>query len=101
MKKDKSKNLFRKAVVVGLIALGMLAGTIVYVNAGKELARIDSLSGILSPGVFAVLGIFPLTVKKLLVLYKRKFRPDVASNIGKQQNSQKSDIYKEITHEYN
>ena len=55
--------------------IGMLAGTIVYVNAGKELARIDSLSGILSPGVlisFAVLGLFPITVKKLLTLYKRK-----------------------------
>ena len=57
--------------------IGMLAGTIVYVNAGKELAKIDSLSGILSPGVlisFAVLGLFPITVKKLLALYKRRFR---------------------------
>ena len=31
--------------------IGMLAGTLVYVNAGKELAKIDSLSGILSPGL--------------------------------------------------
>jgi uncharacterized membrane protein YdjX (TVP38/TMEM64 family) len=57
--------------------IGMLAGTVVYVNAGKELAQIDSLSGILSPGVlisFAVLGLFPITVKKLLALYQRKFR---------------------------
>jgi uncharacterized membrane protein YdjX (TVP38/TMEM64 family) len=57
--------------------IGMLPGTMVYVNAGKELAQIDSLSGILSPGVlvsFVVLGLFPITVKKLLVLYKRKFR---------------------------
>jgi uncharacterized membrane protein YdjX (TVP38/TMEM64 family) len=56
--------------------IGMLAGTIVYVNAGKELAQIDSLAGILSPGVliaFAVLGLFPITAKKLLALYKRKF----------------------------
>ena len=55
--------------------IGMLAGTLVYVNAGKELAKIDSLSGILSPGVlisFAVLGLFPITVTKLLALYKRK-----------------------------
>jgi len=60
--------------------IGMLAGTLVYVNAGKELARIDSLSGILSPGVlisFAVLGLFPITVKKLLALYKRKFSMDL------------------------
>jgi len=47
--------------------LGMLAGTVVYVNAGTQLARIDSLSGILSPGLigsFALLGIFPLLAKK-------------------------------------
>ena len=68
--------------------IGMFAGTVVYVNAGKELAKIDSLSGILSPGVlvsFVVLGLFPITVKKLLALYKRKFRPEVASISGKQQ----------------
>jgi uncharacterized membrane protein YdjX (TVP38/TMEM64 family) len=63
--------------------VGMLAGTVVYVNAGKELAKIDSLSGIISPGVlisFAVLGLFPITVKKLLALYKRKFQPVPAQN---------------------
>ena len=57
--------------------IGMLAGTIVYVNAGKELGRIDSLAGILSPGVLislAVLGLFPIAVKKLLAAYKKKFR---------------------------
>jgi uncharacterized membrane protein YdjX (TVP38/TMEM64 family) len=49
--------------------LGMLPGTIVYVNAGKELAKIDSVSGILSPGLvasFVLLGLFPITVKKVL-----------------------------------
>lgn len=63
--------------------IGMLAGTIAYVNAGKELAKIDSLSGIMSPGVlisFAVLGLFPITVKKLLALYKIKFKPVAAQN---------------------
>ena len=47
---------------------GMLLGTIVYVNAGTQLAKIASLSGILSPalvGSFALLGIFPLIAKKL------------------------------------
>jgi hypothetical protein len=29
----------------------MLAGTLVYVNAGTQLAQIDSLAGILSPGL--------------------------------------------------
>ena len=35
--------------------LGMLAGTLVYVNAGTQLARIESLSGIVSPGVLGSL----------------------------------------------
>jgi len=55
--------------------LGMLAGTIVYVNAGKELAKIDSLKGILSPSLiisFVILGMFPIAVKKLLALYRAK-----------------------------
>ena len=49
--------------------LGMLLGTIVYVNAGTQLARIDSLSGVLSPalvGSFALLGVFPLIAKRLM-----------------------------------
>ena len=63
--------------------IGMFAGTIVYVNSGKELAKIDSLSGIMSPGVlisFVVLGLFPITVKKLLAFYKTKFKPTVAND---------------------
>jgi uncharacterized membrane protein YdjX (TVP38/TMEM64 family) len=55
--------------------LGMLAGTIVYVNAGKELGKIESLSGILSPTLilsFVLLGLFPLITKKLLGLYKKR-----------------------------
>jgi uncharacterized membrane protein YdjX (TVP38/TMEM64 family) len=49
--------------------LGMFPATVVYVNAGKELGQIDSLSGILSPGLilsFVLLGIFPITAKKIL-----------------------------------
>jgi hypothetical protein len=51
--------------------------TIVYVNAGKELAKIDSLKGILSPSLlisFALLGSFPIAVKKLLALYRTRRR---------------------------
>jgi pyruvate/2-oxoglutarate dehydrogenase complex dihydrolipoamide dehydrogenase (E3) component/uncharacterized membrane protein YdjX (TVP38/TMEM64 family) len=47
--------------------LGMLAGTLVYVNAGTQLARIDSLSGIVSPGLLgslALLGLLPLATRK-------------------------------------
>lgn len=49
--------------------LGMLAGTLVYVNAGTQLARIDSLRGILSPqliGSFVLLGVFPLIAKRVV-----------------------------------
>ena len=46
--------------------IGMLAGTIVYVNAGTQLAKIKSLSGILSPallGAFVLLALFPLVAR--------------------------------------
>ncbi|MDP2156964.1 MAG: TVP38/TMEM64 family protein [Nitrospirota bacterium] len=55
--------------------LGMLPGTIVYVNAGKELSKIETLSGILSPGLiisFVLLGLFPLIVRKGLSIYKTR-----------------------------
>jgi uncharacterized membrane protein YdjX (TVP38/TMEM64 family) len=55
--------------------VGMIPGTIVYVNAGKELAKIDSLSGILSPSLiisFVILGLFPLIAKKGIAFYKGK-----------------------------
>ena len=55
--------------------LGMLAGTVAYVNAGTQLARIDSLQGILSPALlasFAALGLLPLALKKLLDMAKRR-----------------------------
>jgi len=55
--------------------VGMQAGTAVFVNAGKELGKIDSLSGILSPGLiisFVLLGLFPLAAKKSIAFYKKK-----------------------------
>lgn len=55
--------------------LGMLAGTVVYVNAGSQLASIQSLSGILSPGLlfsFALLGLFPLVAKKSIDFVKSR-----------------------------
>lgn len=55
--------------------VGMLPGTIVYVNAGTELAKIDSLKGILSPTLiasFVLLGLFPFIAKKLVVLYRAR-----------------------------
>ena len=49
--------------------LGMFPGTVVYLNAGTQLATLESLGGILSPNIlfsFALLGIFPLVAKKLV-----------------------------------
>lgn len=55
--------------------LGMLPGTVVFVNAGSELGKIDSLDGLLSPNLlisFVILGIFPLVAKKILGAYKER-----------------------------
>lgn len=55
--------------------LGMLPGTAVYLNAGQEIGKLDSLSGVLSPSLlfsFALLGLFPLAAKKLLAWRKRR-----------------------------
>ncbi|KJG13092.1 FAD-dependent oxidoreductase [Photobacterium iliopiscarium] len=49
--------------------LGMLAGTAVYINAGTQLGKIDSLSGIISaPVLFSLvlLGLFPLLTKWIM-----------------------------------
>ena len=55
--------------------VGMLAGTVVYVNAGTQLAKIESLRGILSPalvGSFVLLGLFPLLAKKIVDAVKAR-----------------------------
>ncbi|MDP3512404.1 MAG: FAD-dependent oxidoreductase [Sulfuritalea sp.] len=65
----------RTATFYWVSQLGMLAGTLVYVNAGTQLAGIESLSGILSPGLiasFALLGIFPLIAKKIVDTVKAR-----------------------------
>ncbi len=54
--------------------IGMLPGTMVYLNAGTQLANIDSLSGIVSPGVlasFVLLGLFPVITKWIM----KRIRP--------------------------
>ncbi len=54
---------------------GMLAGTLVFVNAGTQIAHIDSTSAILSPGVigsFVLLGLFPLAAKKGVAALRRR-----------------------------
>ena len=55
--------------------LGMLPGTIVFVNAGTQLARIESLQGILSPSLivsFVLLGVFPLIAKWIVNVVKAR-----------------------------
>jgi pyruvate/2-oxoglutarate dehydrogenase complex dihydrolipoamide dehydrogenase (E3) component/uncharacterized membrane protein YdjX (TVP38/TMEM64 family) len=55
--------------------VGMLAGTVVYVNAGTQLAKLTSLRGIVSPGVLGalvLLGVFPIVAKKIIEGIKRR-----------------------------
>ncbi len=59
----------------GVSWLGMLPATIVYVYAGTQLAGIDSLNDILSPGLvtaFVLLGIFPLLAKVAIGILQRR-----------------------------
>lgn len=54
--------------------LGMLPGTFIYVNAGSQIARIDSLAGVVSPGLIGslvLLGLFPLVTRKLLAAFRQ------------------------------
>lgn len=54
--------------------LGMLPGTIAYINAGTQLANLHSTKGILSFNViisFAILGLLPLLFKWLVNLFQR------------------------------
>jgi pyruvate/2-oxoglutarate dehydrogenase complex dihydrolipoamide dehydrogenase (E3) component/uncharacterized membrane protein YdjX (TVP38/TMEM64 family) len=55
--------------------VGMIPGTIVYVNAGTQLAAIETLAGILSPGLiasFTLLGLFPLIARKIVDVVKAR-----------------------------
>ena len=55
--------------------IGMLAGTFIFVNAGTQLAQIESLSGILSFGLiisFVLLGVFPLVAKGIVNMIKKR-----------------------------
>ena len=55
--------------------LGMLPGTVIFVNAGSQLSELNSLSGILSPALlasFVLLGIFPFIAKWLLAVIKAR-----------------------------
>jgi len=55
--------------------VGMLLGTVVYVNAGTQLAGISSLSDVASPGLiasFAALGLLPWIGRWIMAGFKRR-----------------------------
>ena len=55
--------------------VGMLAATVVFVNAGTQLASLHSLSGIVSPrilGSFVLLGVFPLLARWIVARVKAR-----------------------------
>ena len=60
--------------------LGMLAGTVVYVNAGTQLSQLESLKGILSADLilsFIALGLLPLVAKKVIKIGRASCRERV------------------------
>jgi uncharacterized membrane protein YdjX (TVP38/TMEM64 family) len=65
-----------KTLVFALVSqIGMLPGTAVFVNAGNQLSKINSVGDILSPSLliaFALLGIFPIIAKKTMDVYKSR-----------------------------
>jgi uncharacterized membrane protein YdjX (TVP38/TMEM64 family) len=57
--------------------VGMLPGTAVYVNAGTQLGQLDSVAGILSPGLllsFTLLGLFPLLARRVIAVIAGRHR---------------------------
>ena len=55
--------------------IGMFLGTIVYVNAGTELSKVTSLSGLLSTPIllsFAFLGMLPLVTKYIVSFIRQR-----------------------------
>ena len=54
--------------------IGMLPATVVFVNAGTQISKIDSTAGLLSPtliGSFVLLGIFPWIARGLVAAVKK------------------------------
>jgi uncharacterized membrane protein YdjX (TVP38/TMEM64 family) len=63
--------------------VGMLIGTLVYVNAGTQISQIESTSGLLSPSLiasFVALGVTPLVLKKVME-YIRAKNPKVSKEL--------------------
>jgi hypothetical protein len=60
----------------------MLAGVLVFVNAGSQLAQVTNAGGILSPRLalsLAALGLFPLLARQLVARVRRaRSRPSAS-----------------------
>ena len=55
--------------------VGMAPGTMVFINAGTQLAQLDSVSGLLSPGMiasFSLLAVFPYIARYALRLIRNR-----------------------------
>ncbi len=55
--------------------LGMLPGTLAYVNAGRELGRLETTADILSPGLilsFVIIGLLPLASRRVIDALRRR-----------------------------
>ncbi|MEM1088987.1 MAG: FAD-dependent oxidoreductase [Pseudomonadota bacterium] len=65
----------RTLVFAGVSQLGMLPGTLAYVNAGQQLATLESAKDILSPalfGSFILLGLVPVIGKRVVDAIRRR-----------------------------
>jgi pyruvate/2-oxoglutarate dehydrogenase complex dihydrolipoamide dehydrogenase (E3) component/uncharacterized membrane protein YdjX (TVP38/TMEM64 family) len=65
----------RVPVFFGVSQIAMLPATLVYVNAGTQIAALDSLSGIVSPALllsFAALGVFPWIARLAVGVLRRR-----------------------------
>lgn len=65
----------RTSVFYAVSQLGMLPATIVFINAGTQLAKLESLGGILSANLifaFALLGVFPIAAKRFAAMVKQQ-----------------------------
>ncbi|PCD76530.1 FAD-dependent oxidoreductase [Pseudothioclava arenosa] len=65
----------RVARFYGISQIGMLPGTAAYVAAGAQLGQIQSLSGILSPGLiaaFVAIGLLPWVARAALAVLRRR-----------------------------
>jgi uncharacterized membrane protein YdjX (TVP38/TMEM64 family) len=54
---------------------GLLTPLLVYVNAGIQLAEVDSIADVFSPALIAslaLLGVFPILARKLLALLRQR-----------------------------